>query len=388
MFDFYKKNERFAFQGKILVKKMIILSKSLPNIKVLFSGLISHNKTYNNLFYFRLGRDALISGLSALGLIKNDTIIVPAYICNSVVQKLTYCGFKVVFVDVDSSLAIQLESIKKIATQGHVKALLIIHYFGFIKDLTEICNYCQKFNIKIIEDYSHSFLSQPLLKSEYPRGDMELFSMRKSLPIVDGGAIRFNTDRFTPINIADEISSGFINDTKYLLLRFIEKYVAIFGLNIYGGGFYKPSLNSYEVGCDLKSYKPSWQLHRYLNNDKYLDEIKHRIDRNFSSIVIKIESMGYTLFVKYLPIGTIPQAIVIIDNEGGLKNFLRANGVGAWSWPDGDIPAGVSGNVDMYPISNFMNSKLVLLPIHQNIKEEHIQYMLDKLSQWLYKDRR
>ena len=134
---------------------------------------------------------------------------------------------------------------------------------------------------------------------------------------------------------------------------------------------YKPKLNSYEnqLRCNLNSYKPSWQLNKYLNNDKYLDDIKFRVGRNFANLSENIESMGYELLVESIPIGIIPQAIVIIDNEGGLKNFLRANGVGAWSWPDSDIPAEVSGNVNMYPISNFMNSKLVLLPTHQNIKE-------------------
>ena len=129
---------------------MIILSKSLPSIKVLFGSLTIPNKAYDDLFYFQLGRDALISGLNALGIKKNDTIIVPAYVCNSIVQKLTHCGFKVVLIDVDSSLAIRLESIKKIAIQSHVKALLIIHYFGFIQTFTELFSYCKKNNIKII----------------------------------------------------------------------------------------------------------------------------------------------------------------------------------------------------------------------------------------------
>lgn len=364
---------------------MIILSKSLPNIKVLFGSLTSPNKTYDDLFYFQLGREALISGLNALGVKKNDVIIVPAYVCNSIVQKLTHCRFKVVLIDVDSSLDIRLESIKKIAIQGHVKALLIIHYFGFIKDFTEIFSYCQKFNIRIIEDYSHSFLSQSLQTREGSRGDMEIYSMRKSLPIVDGGAIRFNTDLSNPINLVDIKSSGFIKNTRYLLLRFIEKYVAIFGFNIYGRMIYKPNLISYkyEFSCNLNSYKPSWQLNKYLKNCKYLDEIKFRVSRNFSNLSVKLESMGYELLVRSAPIGIIPQAIVIIDNKGGLKSFLRANGVGAWCWPDNDIPVEVSDNVDVYPISNLMNNKLVLLPIHQGIEEKHIQYMINILRQWL-----
>ena len=81
---------------------MVISSSPFPY----FSKFL--RKTYNTelkgLYFFPLGRNALLSGLISLGLKKQDSIIIPAYICDSAIHPLREYGFKLIFMDEEKEM--------------------------------------------------------------------------------------------------------------------------------------------------------------------------------------------------------------------------------------------------------------------------------------------
>ena len=61
---------------------------------------------------------------------------------------------------------------------------------------------------------------------------------------------------------------------------------------------------------------------------------------------------------------------------------MRQHGVGATRWPWFELPVAVSAAVDDYPVSNELNRRLALLPIHQSIDTRQIDNMLTLLNKF------
>jgi dTDP-4-amino-4,6-dideoxygalactose transaminase len=75
---------------------------------------------------------------------------------------------------------------------GKVRALLIVHYFGFPQDVPELRNWCNGHSLFLIEDCAHSLLGTFEGKPLGSWGDLSIFSVFKTLPTVDGGLMVLN----------------------------------------------------------------------------------------------------------------------------------------------------------------------------------------------------
>jgi hypothetical protein len=368
---------------------MIVLSRPLPNIKTLFGIQVKSSKVYDNLFYFRQGRDALLSGLIALGLQKGDNIIVPAYICKSAIQPLQAYGFDLVFVDIGKDLELPVDAIKKMFVKDKsIKALLIVHYFGLMQNIDKVVNICQEYGVKVVEDASHSFMSQLLRDKDSVKGDIEILSIRKSLPIVDGGVLKINNDEYNPIKTCNSQCVSIVGDIRYLVLRLFEKLVTVLGINIYSQLInnikikLRGKINTEAHDFNVEACQPSGQLKKYLGKKKYLQSAQCKISNNFNQLSQALVSLGFSLFVESIEDDIIPQACIIYDSEGGLSDYLRLQGIGVWQWPSEEMPEEVMQNASRYPNAILFDKKLVLLPIHQSIGSKQINYIIQVLSGW------
>lgn len=99
---------------------------------------------------------ALHLSLLALGIKKNDEVIVPVMTFAATADAVTFCGAKVVFCDVDyDTFNISVTDIKKKITKK-TKAIIIVHYGGQSCDIYEIKKLCKEKNIFLIEDCAHA----------------------------------------------------------------------------------------------------------------------------------------------------------------------------------------------------------------------------------------
>tara|TARA_B110000008_G_C16977982_1_gene566920 strand:- start:3266 stop:4384 length:1119 start_codon:yes stop_codon:yes gene_type:complete len=365
---------------------MIVPSKPFPSLNINYSR--SNYLDLSNIEFFGSGRKALLAGLTALGLKKGDSILVPAYICESAIRPLQAYGFKLIFVDIDNNLSLPINKISKIfKSDSSIMALITVHYYGITSDINELSALCRKYNVKVVEDASHSFMTQLLRDRSNINGDIEIFSMRKNVPVLDGGALRMNNAE-NLITKNDIYSVSKISSSKFLILRLIEKLLIKIGINIYA-----PNLESLikkirnksapEIySSNFDSYNASKQLSRYLGNKEYLSQSQLRIVGNFNKLSNSIQNCGLRLFLKSVEINVIPQACVVHDDNGGLVDYLRLNGIGAWQWPHNELPQEVLNNPDYFPNAILFEKKLVLLPIHKDITDKHIQYINKVIERW------
>lgn len=140
-----------------------------------------------------MGRDALSLVTSCLNLGIHDTVLLPVYTCQEVLKSFTRRA-KVIFYDVRPDLTIDPETIRTHLKRGGVRMVLITDYFGFLQPYRgEIRQICDEHGACLVEDCAHSLLTTGSGKV----GGFAVYSLRKILPIPDGGGLRVNQEGIT-----------------------------------------------------------------------------------------------------------------------------------------------------------------------------------------------
>ncbi len=139
---------------------------------------------------FYSARYALFHGLAAVGLAPGDTVLVPSYCCGTELDPLLRFGLRFRFYDLDERLRPDVGSLRARWEPG-VRALLVIHYFGFDCLTDEVDALRRERGALLLEDCAHALLSRSEQGAPLgARGELAVFSLRKTLGIPDGGALR------------------------------------------------------------------------------------------------------------------------------------------------------------------------------------------------------
>jgi len=114
-----------------------------------------NNTTNKQWHYTSNGRASIYQILKPLNITQ---ILVPVYICETVLVPLKKLNIKPIFYDLDiDDLNPSLESIEKLSKKYDVKAVLVASIYGNPANLVEIEKYCFKNNIFLIDDAAQSF---------------------------------------------------------------------------------------------------------------------------------------------------------------------------------------------------------------------------------------
>ena len=141
------------------------------------------------------GTSALHLSLIALGLKKDDEIIVPSMTFIASAAAINYIGAKPIFIDVnENDWLINTDIIEKYINKK-TKAIIVVHLHGLMCDMDKIFNIAKKYNLKIIEDAAQAHGSS--YKNRLPGfySDVATFSFypTKNLGAIgEGGAIITN----------------------------------------------------------------------------------------------------------------------------------------------------------------------------------------------------
>lgn len=157
-------NSYFRKENKKLIKQLIpiiknsilqsnfILGKEVEYFENNFSKLckVKYSVSCGN------GTDALILSLMALGLKKNDEVIIPAFSYYSTLSCVLSLNLKPVFVDINLDRpTIDLDDLKNKIT-AKTKAIIGVHLYGSVENFNLIKKIVKRKSIKLIEDASQS----------------------------------------------------------------------------------------------------------------------------------------------------------------------------------------------------------------------------------------
>ena len=108
------------------------------------------------------GTDALYLSLKALGLGKNDEVIIPSFTYVATLEAVLRVGSTPIFADIDeNSYCISSKTVSDVVTDK-TKCIIPVHLYGYNSDSENIYKFASKNNIFIVEDSAQSFGSKNL----------------------------------------------------------------------------------------------------------------------------------------------------------------------------------------------------------------------------------
>ena len=135
------------------------------------------NKKWN---YASYGRISLYHILKPLNI---DKILVPIYICSTILEPLKKLNIKPIFYDLEiEDLNASLESIDYLSRKHNVTTVLIASMYGNPANMFEIEKYCKENNIFMIDDAAQSFGSKLNHKDVGTFGNAGFFSFSPGKP--------------------------------------------------------------------------------------------------------------------------------------------------------------------------------------------------------------
>ncbi len=349
---------------------------------------------WDTAFFYNNGREALVTGLRFLGLGKGARILLPGYICSTVSDSLKQAGFELIFLDVEPDLLLPLDQLLEIISSQEIRGVLLVDYFGFLsEENAKISLNLKKTGVLVLIDRCHSALSMSSIANDRIIADAIIYSIRKTLPVKDGGALLLASK----INKRDDLHrNGWYRDLPFVLFHALERLIYILGWpNIYSNIIAKiRSLNTRgNKSVDLHYYPdtsntrlqdldPSYLLFNQLSHANYLADVAKIRRHNYIKLAQAVKSIGLSTLFDHLDERVVPQVLPIIVTQSGLVEFLRNQAVGAYNWPGTELATEVVESPEKYINTISHNNKIVCLPIHQSINDMHIDRMVELIRQW------
>ena len=143
-------------------------------------------------FFFALGRNAIYAAFLSAGLKAGDKVLTPAFDCDGTLQPFKALGLEPVFYRSDPyTFQVDIADIVEKLSAGP-KMVHVINHFGFPQPWDELLALRKKIGIPILEDNAYSLFSSYKGKFFGSFGDFAIFSLKKNLPLTDGGMLVVN----------------------------------------------------------------------------------------------------------------------------------------------------------------------------------------------------
>lgn len=288
---------------------------------------------------------ALQLSLQCLGIGKGDEVIVPDVTFVATANSVVLAGARPVFADIDPSLNILVDSLKKLITKK-TKCIIVVHFAGQPANMNEIKKIANKNKIKIIEDCAHAIGAKYLGKYVGTFGDTGCFSFfaTKNMTTLEGGMLVTNSKKI--FGKAKELRSHGI--TKSVVERYKTNKPWLYDVPFPGYNFKLDELRS-TIGLsqlrridkiNLRRRKIAQYYNKKLKNIKGIELVNQdspnhvyylyiiRITKGFGlsrdEVYRKLKQKGIQTTVHYRPLHQFSQFRNYKKNNIELSNSLLA----------------------------------------------------------------
>ena len=336
-----------------------------------------------------LGRTAVWQLCRAWNIGDEDEVLLPSYHCGTEIDPFVRSRANVIFYRVDERLRADLEDIRRRVT-SRTRLVYVTHYFGWPQPVTELYRWCRERSIKLVEDCALSLFSTGYEGPLGTIGDAAIFSLRKSLPIPDGGLLTFKDP---PKNMPSLRSPGSSDVMRTLLsLMKIQTFRAAERMGIY------PTLRRAMLRRRARHWGPPAgpQEHPDLPPDYYLDpQVAERamsrmatamISRIDIDVCVRERRENYLTLCQLisgipgvrplntdLPDGVCPLALpALVPHRDQFVKRLNDHGIAAfpfWSGYHRDF------NLADFPEATWLKDNVLTLPIHRQLGPRHLKFI-------------
>ena len=163
------------------------LGKALDEFELSFAELIGSKYAIG----VNSGTDAIKLSLKAYGIEAGDEVITAANTFVATVGAICELGARPIFVDCDDSFCMDVEKLEEVISP-RPKAIVPVHFSGYMTDMTRLLDIANKYNLLVIEDACQAILGAINGKNAGTWGECGAFSLHplKNLNVwSDGGMI-------------------------------------------------------------------------------------------------------------------------------------------------------------------------------------------------------
>ena len=320
------------------------------------------------------GTDALFLSLKALGVGPRDEVITTPFTFIATAEVIANCGAKPVFVDIDpKTFNIDPRKIEEYLksniqypkSKTKIKAILPVHLYGQMADMSEIMRIAKKYKLFVIEDAAQAIGAEYKGKKAGAIGDLGCLSFFPSKNLGaygDGGMVVTNNKKLSE-KIRMMRNHGSSPKEKYLNL-------------VLGTNSRLDSLQAAILRIKLK-YLPKWSRERankafYYNNGlkEVGDIITPIIDSNKTHIFHQ-----YTLRTKY---------------RDQLRKYLKEKGIPTMIYYPLPLHLQPALKYLGYKLGDFPEAEkaakeVLSLPVHSELKRKEQDQIIQKIKEFFVK---
>lgn len=328
------------------------------------------------------GRTALSVALAALGLERGDKLLVPAYLCPSVLSALESRGIQPVFYPIDQGLQLDSEAVSALV-EPRVRGLLIIHYFGFPQPLEVAEEVCHRHGLFLVEDNAHGLFSRAGERFLGTQGDVGIFSLRKTLPFPDGGLAVFGAEVPNP---PVALPSRFRPAVAPLLNRVAGSLEMMVGWSPRPWLLRSSVVLRWSESRSARPPSPRGQEMSALSHHlmRWVDP-ETVVRRRREHFEFYLQELGcddrLSVLFPHLPPGVCPWGFpILIEERDRIRRHLGRCGI----WPRviwSPLPSAVP--VGDFPTSDRLARENLVLPVHQSLRPSHLEHVVRTLKKAL-----
>jgi dTDP-4-amino-4,6-dideoxygalactose transaminase len=347
--DLWKKLKKFVATGDFT------LGKELFKFEKNFAKLIGTKYAVG----VNSGTDAIKLSLKLLNIKPGDEVITAANTFVATVGAINELGAKPIFVDCDDTFCMNVEKIESSITKK-TKAIVPVHFSGYMCNMIKIKKISKKYKIPIIEDACQSILAEFNSKRAGTWGDMAAFSLHplKNINVwSDGGVITTNNKSYyNKLKLLR--NHGLINRDKVEFLAFNSR------------------LDTFQaIVADWLLPKAKWIAKKRILNAKYLDESFSAIKEIRIPFRPKKQKIVFHLYM------------VFAKKRDALYKFCLKNGIEAKIhypipiYRQKALKHIIKNNV--FPVTDFHAKNLISFPCDQHLKKNQLDYIV-KVVKYFY----
>ena len=277
-----------------------------------------------------------------------------------------------------------MEHIKSIILEDPtVKIVLIIHFMGIPQEIDNLSGMLSKKGIYLIEDCAQALFARfKDGNSVGSKGDAAFFSLPKILPVPDGGLVIVNNpdirlEKFASSRSVLHLLSIWFHLVNLLLKelehrfrkRWCRRAINIFCKLLYGGYYLS-------MRHQISPSRMSSVTMRILTNIDYKEFIRKRSENarlihsglDQSKVRLLIPELKENFFLTGIP--------VLSEKRDRMIEQLRALEIDCLSYSR----AWLCENANEYPFENIYCHQHLLLPVHEELTRDQIEYMIRSLN--------
>jgi dTDP-4-amino-4,6-dideoxygalactose transaminase len=324
--------------------------------------------------FYASGRAALLAGLRALGIGPGDEVLLPAYLCESVVTPVEAVGAKPIYYPVGRRLDVDPTDVH-LAITPSTRAVVLIHYLGFPGPLREVREVCDRLGIALIEDCAHALYSRDDEVALGSVGDLAIFSPWKSLPLPDGGILRVNRPDLRPdLPLEAPAPRRTAVRLAYRALGTVEQTVG-----------WSPRLALVQrqplrqrmheqVSAGPVEMLAGSEAARRLMRATNPEHVIGRRRRNFARLLDACRELSWaTPIYDRLQDGVCPLGLPLVaERRNDWRDLLLTRGVNVRTYWE-QLPPSV--DTKQFPDAGWLSDRILVLPVHQGLPSDGVDWL-------------